>query len=189
MANQMTNMPRVRPKVSPVRRIITGHDENGTAVIVADDVCPHVDSILGLDNFATTELWTTAVPADNAASGDPVELPHRIAPPENGAVFRIVEFPPDKTFRDALRPDQVLTEGGGKSGGSQLLHRTRSVDFAIVVCGDIWCVMDGGEVLMHPGDVMIQRGTNHDWQNRTQEPARVAFVLIGAQPLKGLSGS
>ena len=183
MTDQITAAARVQPKVAPIRRIITGHDENGTAIIVADEACPHVDSILGLENFATTELWTTAVPADNSAAVDPVTLPHRIAPPENGAVFRIVEFPPDRTFRDALRPDQVLTEGGGKSGGSQLLHRTRSVDFAIIVSGDIWCVMDEGEVLMHPGDVMIQRGTNHDWQNRSQEPARVAFVLIDAQPL------
>jgi quercetin dioxygenase-like cupin family protein len=186
MTSQIADKPRVRPKVSPIRRIITGHDEKGRAVIVADEVCPHVDSILGLENFATTELWTTAVPADNAVSGDPVKLPHRIAPPDNGAVLRIVEFPPDKTFRDALRPDQVLAvEGSGKSGGSQLLHRTRSVDFAIIISGEIWCVMDEGEVLMHPGDVLIQRGTNHDWQNRTQEPAQVAFVLIDAQPLKG----
>ena len=184
MANQIADTLRVQPKVSPIRRIITGHDEKGTAIIVADEFCPHVDSILGLENFATTELWSTAVPADNAAPGDPVTLPHRIGPPDNGAVFRIVEFPPDKTFRDALRPDQVLTEGGGKSGASQLLHRTRSVDFAIIISGEIWCVMDEGEVLMHPGEVMIQRGTNHDWQNRTQEPARVAFVLIDAQPLK-----
>lgn len=182
MADQTAVIPHVRPRVAPIRRIITGHDQKGRAIIVSDENCPHVDSILGLENFATTELWKTVVPADNAAPGDPVSLPHRIAPPDGNAVLRIVEFPPDRTFRDALRPDQAL-EGSGKGSGNKLLHRTRSVDFAIVVAGDIWCVMDEGEVLMHAGDVMIQRGTNHDWQNRSDEPARVAFVLIDALPL------
>lgn len=183
MATQISNKPRVQPKVAPIRRIITGHDTQGRAIIIEDGACPHVDSILGLENFATTELWSTAVPGNNAASGDPVVLPHRIAPPDGGAVFRIVEFPPDKSFRAALRPDQVLVDGSGKSGGNPLLHRTRSVDFAIVVSGDIWCVMDEGEVLMHPGDVLVQRGTSHDWQNRSDEPAQVAFVLIDALQL------
>ena len=187
MADQIPTKPRVQPKVAPIRRIITGHDAKGRAIIVADEACPHVDPILGLENFATTELWSTVVPANNAASSDPVVLPHRIAPPDSGAVFRIVEFPPDKTFRAALRPDQVLVDGGGKPGGNQLLHRTRSVDFAIVLSGDIWCVMDEGEVLMHAGDVMVQRGTNHDWQNRTDEPARVAFVLIDALQLPNVA--
>ena len=64
-----------------------------------------------------------------------------------------------------------------------MMHRTRSVDFVVVISGEIWCVMEEGEVLMKPGDTMVQRGTNHEWQNRTNTPVRVAFVLIDASPL------
>lgn len=177
--------PRVRPNVKSIRRIVTGHDAKGLAVVISDEPCPHVDSILGFENFATTELWATSVPADNVAEDDSVVLPFRIAPPAGGAMFRVVEFPPDKTFRDALQPDQALTEGS-KDNANRMLHRTRSVDFVVVISGEICCVMDKGEVLMRAGDTMIQRGTNHDWQNRTDEPARVAFVLIDALPIENL---
>lgn len=181
MAREENTNSTVIPKVVPVRRIVTGHDEDGAAVVISDENCPHVIPVMGIETFATTELWTTSVPGDNAAEGDPVSKTLRLPPPDGGAVFRIVEFPPDKLYRETLRPDQQLLEGGG--GSDQMMHRTRSVDFAIVLSGEIWCVMDKDEVLMHPGDVMVQRGTNHDWQNRTDAQARVAFVLIDAKPL------
>jgi mannose-6-phosphate isomerase-like protein (cupin superfamily) len=174
----------VKAKVAPIRRIITGHDEQGRAIVVSDGICPHADPILGQEYLATTEMWITPVPADNDAPGDPVTLPHRVPPPENGAVFRVVEFPPDKSFRHALRSDQRLVNDGHHKGPNQMLHRTRSVDFVVVMSGEIWCVMDEGEVLMRAGDVMVQRGTNHDWQNRGDQPARVAFTLIDAMPLR-----
>ena len=187
MTDKLLNATRIIPKVAPIRRIITGHNEQGRAIIVSDEACPHADAILGFEFFATTEMWTTMIPADNAAAGDPVVLPHRVAPPAGGAVFRVVEFPPDKDFRSELRPDQKLVEEGGKENKNQLLHRTRSVDFVVIMAGEIWCVMDEGEVLMKTGDVMVQRGTNHDWQNRGEQPARVAFVLIDALPIQGLN--
>lgn len=185
MVDDKSDFSKVTAKVAPIRRIITGHDANGRAIIVSDENCPHADPILGQEYLATTEMWVTAVPADNNIPGDPVTLPHRVPPPEGGAVFRVVEFPPDKDFRATLRSDQQLVAGSSGAPGKQMLHRTRSVDFVVVMAGEIWCVMDEGEVLMRAGDVMIQRGTNHDWQNRGDKPARVAFTLIDALPLTG----
>ncbi|CAN5300149.1 cupin domain-containing protein [soil metagenome] len=184
MAADQAGFPTVKAKVAPIRRIVTGHDARGTAIIVSDEICPHADPILGQEYLATTEMWITSVPADNALPGDPVTLPHRVPPPENGATFRVVEFPPDKVFRHTLRADQNLVQPETPGSGNPLLHRTRSTDFVVVMAGEIWCVMDEGEVLMRAGDIMVQRGTNHDWQNRGEEPARVAFALIDAHPLE-----
>ena len=183
MADPSIEESVIQPRVAPVRRIVTGHNAQGRAIVVSDEACPHVEAILGQENHATTELWSTSVPADNNRPGDTVILPHRIAPPDGSAVFRVVEFPPYEAFRAALRPDQALMKDSSGSGGDQTMHRTRSVDFVTVISGEIWCVMEEGEVLMHPGDVMVQRGTNHDWQNRTGTPTRVAFVLVDALPL------
>jgi quercetin dioxygenase-like cupin family protein len=89
---------------------------------------------------------------------------------------------PNDTF-EAL--GHALDEGG-KAQPTPGMHKTRSLDYAIVLAGEIWAVMDEGETLLKPGDVLIQRGTNHGWSNRAGQPARVAFVLIDAVPLKGI---
>jgi mannose-6-phosphate isomerase-like protein (cupin superfamily) len=183
MAGHPSEQNVLQPKVAPVRRVVTGHNDEGRALVVSDGACPHVDCILGQDDHATTEIWVTSIPANNNVEGDPVVLPHRIQPPEGSAVFRIVEFPPDETFRAALRPDQKLIQDDSHANDSPMMHRTRSTDYVVIMAGELVCVMEEGEVLMRPGDVMVQRGTNHEWQNRTNEPARAAFVMIDALPL------
>jgi mannose-6-phosphate isomerase-like protein (cupin superfamily) len=182
-----TETSSIVPRVASVRRIVTGHNAQGRAIVVSDEASPHVDVILGIDTFATTELWTTQVPADNVALGDPVTLPHRIAPPAGGAVFRVVEFPPDRDWKGKLHADQKLLDtGDSNQSNNPMLHRTKSVDFAVVIAGEIYCVLDEGEVVMRAGDVMVQRGTNHAWENRSEQPCRVAFVLNDAAPIPGL---
>jgi hypothetical protein len=167
----ITASTKVRPHVAPVRRIVTGHDAHGRALIVSDEPCPHVHAIMDRTDFGWTELWSTAVPADNGTQLDPVSVQPVLQPEPGTLAFRVVEFPPDKSPARAERDRAHF-------------HRTRSVDFAIVLSGEIWGVFDRGEVLMRPGDTLIQRGTNHEWQNRSGHPARVAFVLIDAKPLK-----
>ena len=183
MADAPSENSTLQPRVAPIRRVVTGHNAQGRAIVVSDAACPHVDCILGQDDHATTEMWVTSVPADNNVPGDPVVLPHRIQPPEGSAVFRVVEFPPDETFRAALRPDQVLVQDDSRTSDSPMMHRTRSTDYVVMMAGELVCVMEEGEVMMRPGDVMVQRGTNHEWQNRTNVPARAAFVMIDAVPL------
>ena len=182
------------PEIKRFRRIVTGHDAQGRSVILSDEASPHVMPIMDQPNFAVTDFWkTTSTPADNSGgtSEDPCRLPIQVAPPVNGSVFRVVQFPPDKDWaaKAAAMGGSVAIDETAKAahtGGPVRpahMHRTRSIDYAIVLSGEIWAVMDEGEIKMSPGDVFIQRGTNHAWANRSNAPCIVAFVLIDAKPV------
>jgi quercetin dioxygenase-like cupin family protein len=109
-------------------------------------------------------------------------------------VVRVVEFPPDKVWMNKLAAKDAFATLG-KSGSAALaankasarhpmMHTTNTVDYAIILAGEIWAVMDVGEKKMKAGDVLVQRGTNHAWSNRSSRPCLVAFVLIDAKPLR-----
>jgi mannose-6-phosphate isomerase-like protein (cupin superfamily) len=176
----------------PVRRIVTGHDGDGRSIVLSDDASPHTMHLPGVPAFGVTDLWRTwSAPASNAGSEDGCRGPITLAPPERGSVFRMVQFPPDKDYIGKWDADAGFG-GMGESGAGALdrkaprheaMHKTRSVDYAFVFSGEIVAVLDREEVVMRPGDVLIQRGTNHAWSNRTDEPAIVGFVLIDAEPL------
>ena len=194
----MSEAPQA-PKVAPgpeirrYRRIVTGHNAQGQSLILSDDLSPHVVPIMNQPNFAVTNFWKTmTTPADNsrATEVDLCSQPTPVAPPDGGSVFRVVQFPPDKDWAakaaaagGSLAIDE--TARAAHTGGPVRhahMHRTRSIDYAIVLSGEIWAVMDEGETRMTAGDVLIQRGTNHAWANRSGEPCVVAFVLIDARP-------
>jgi mannose-6-phosphate isomerase-like protein (cupin superfamily) len=175
----------------PYRRVVTGHNSEGKSVFVIDEPSPHVFSRRP-GSAIVTELWETqSTPADNCGNADVIDRAFRLPPPKSGSVFRIIEYPPDKERMAALAADhQAPDDGSGRSqaldrGNTRHLgfHKTSSVDYAIVLSGEIYALMDEGEVLLKPGDVLIQRGTNHAWSNRTDEPCTVAFVLIDAEPV------
>jgi quercetin dioxygenase-like cupin family protein len=148
--------------MKPVRRIVTGHDERGRAVFVEDADSPHAQSIRGV---STNNLWRHSGTPDNAAAYvDPVAGHVGLEPPADGVVLRVVDFPPEK---DGV-PD---------------MHRTASLDYAVVLDGEIHAVLDNDETLMRTGDVLVQRGTNHAWVNRSDRVCRVLFVLIDAEPI------
>ncbi len=179
-------------KPRPIRRIVTGHDVDGKSIIASDAPSPHV-LVVGAGGPGCTDLWKTfGTPADNSGREDPCGQPITLAPPKNGSVFRVVEFPPDKDYLDRWKPEDAFAtmgESGAKaidrsSGAKHAgMHKTQSVDYAFVLDGEIWAVMDKGEVLMRAGDMLVQRGTNHAWSNRSDRPALVGFVLIDAKPL------
>ena len=182
------------PEIKRFRRIVTGHNAQGRSVIVSDGVSPHVMPIMGQPNFAVTDFWkTTSTPADNGSSTaeDPCRLPIQVAPPAAGSVFRVVQFPPDKDWaaKAAALGGSVAIDETAKAAhtGGPIrhahMHQTRSIDYAIVLTGEIWAVMDEGETKMTAGDMLIQRGTNHAWANRSSAPCVIAFVLIDAKPL------
>ncbi len=192
-ANQVTAV-KPGPEIKRFRRIVTGHDARGRSLILSDDMSPHVMPIMNQPNFAVTDFWKAAsTPADNGAgtSDDPCGLPIQVAPPENGSVFRVVQFPPDKDWaaKAAAMGGSIAIDETAKAANTggpvrhAHMHRTRSIDYAIVLSGEIWAVMDEGETKMTVGDVLIQRGTNHAWANRSSAPCVVAFVLIDAKPL------
>ena len=175
--------------IKPIRRVVTGHDARGRSIFVSDGPSPHVLTIPGRSDFALTNLWVTdRAPASNAGNGDAAARPVVLEPPRNGAIFRVVEFPPDQApggfdrkaafgamgARHAMDPDASRHPG---------MHKTDTVDFALVLSGEIWALMDEGETLLRAGDTLVQRGTNHAWSNRGTEPCLVAFILVSASPL------
>lgn len=159
----MSEIP-VKSELPPLRRIVTGHDADGAAKVL-------LDGAPGNRKFSptgavSTLIWSTdECPADIAVGENAEDYGARVigtAPPSHGTRFAVIDFPPHST-------------------GS--VHRTESLDYVIVLAGEITMQMDQSVVDMKAGDVMVQRGTNHGWTNSTDRTARVAFVLMDAKPL------
>jgi quercetin dioxygenase-like cupin family protein len=139
------------------RRVVTGHDSHGVSVFVSDGPVPVTRT--APDGAYFHEIWSTdAMPAPIAADeADPALSALTVPPSPNGTKIRINEFPP---------------------GVVSPVHRTQSVDYGIVLSGEVVLVLDDTETVLRAGDVAIQRGTNHRWENRTAETARMAFILV-----------
>ena len=148
----------------PIRRVVTGHDANGVAKVIIEGPATNVKS--SRPGSVSRLMWITEeMPTDISIGEDIEDMGARILgtpPPVNGTRFAINDIPPGKPGR---------------------MHRTETIDYAIVLAGEIDMEMDKSTVKLKAGDVVIQRGTNHSWVNRGTEPARIAFVLIDAQPL------
>ena len=173
-----------------IRRVLTGHDAEGRSTIIADAIAQNIKEIPGIPGLALTDLWeSTGAPASNEGHADAAARPVRLEPPPNGTIFRVVEFPPDATWRKRSDLKAGFDAIGAahaqdKASHDPMMHKTSTVDYAIVLKGEIWAVMETGETLLKAGDVLVQRGTNHSWSVRGSEPALVAFILVSASPLK-----
>ncbi|MFZ0525295.1 MAG: cupin domain-containing protein [Xanthobacteraceae bacterium] len=173
-----------------IRRVVTGHNAAGKSIFVSDGPTPHVFSRTK-GSAVVHELWETArTPADNRGDADAIARSHRLPPPPNGSVFRVIEYPPDSERLAAIAREHALPDDSGRAEATDRnnprhpgFHKTATVDYAIVLSGEIYAMMDEGEVLLKAGDVLVQRGTNHAWSNRTAAPAVIAFVLIDAEPV------
>jgi mannose-6-phosphate isomerase-like protein (cupin superfamily) len=168
------------------KRVITGHDHDGRAVVVESAAPPHVFASQTVPGTVFHEIWrtdATPVPIDNGT--DPTSGPLRLPPPPLGSAVRIVDIPPDGDPA-ALSAEHMaahFAEMGGAqlgSGGSRhpLMHRTQTLDYGVVLAGEVWMVLDNDEIRLSAGDVVVQRGTNHAWSNRSGEMARMLFVLL-----------
>ena len=137
-----------------------------------------------------TNLWVTdGSPADNAGRADAARRPVVLEPPAGGTIFRIIEFPPEQELGQHFDHKAVF-EAMGASGAldpdaprHRGMHKTLTVDYVIVLSGEIYAVMDQGETLLRAGDTLVQRGTNHAWSNRSETPCLVACILISASPV------
>ena len=142
-----------------------------------------------MPGLALTDLWETrAAPASNAGNADAAERPVRLEPPKNGTILRVVEFPPDSAWRgaaDGREAFKSIGAGHAQDRGSSdpMMHRTSTVDYIIVLKGEIYAIMERGETLLRAGDILVQRGTNHSWSVRGSEPCIIAAVLVSAKPL------
>ena len=173
-----------------VRRVVTGHDAAGKAIVLEDGPAPAVLRNPARGNYFSAQIWATHdTPAPIAAKEpDPTKQRLTLEPPRNGTVIRVIQFPPeDESIRKldaagaravfaAIGSDQASTFKPG--GPHPLMHRTESVDYGIVLEGEITLVLDDLEVTVRAGDVVVQRGTNHAWSNRSGKLCRVAFILI-----------
>ena len=174
-----------------VRRVLTGHDSEGRSTFIADGLAPNVKEMASMPGLALTDLWeTSGAPANNDGHADAATRPVRLEPPKNGTILRIVEFPPDSQWRNRATDgaEAFKSIGAGhaqdRNSADPMMHRTSTVDYIIVLKGEIYAVMETGEKLLRAGDVLIQRGTMHSWSVRTPEPCIIAAVLVNAKPLK-----
>jgi mannose-6-phosphate isomerase-like protein (cupin superfamily) len=170
-----------------VRRVVTTVDKNDKAVVLFDGANPH-KKVRPTTNTVMRMLWVTdQAPADLCGTGDRAAIDIGIMPPRGGSVFRIVEFPPETAESRNLAPDAMhrsLGDAAPKRGlppRHPAMHRTRTVDYAIVMAGEIDMLLDDSEIHLKAGDVLVQQGTNHAWVNRGSEPCRIAFILIDAK--------
>lgn len=182
-----------------VRRVVTGHDEQGRSVVVSDGSAPFLHVNPDDPEWYSTDVFRTdAMPAKIVAQqGETTEGPRRQLPMKRGTVIRINNFPPEPEFvrkmtpEDSLRAFSALGNPAaatfGKGGRHPLMHRTETIDYAIVISGEIVMLLDEGEVVLRAGDVLVQCGTNHAWVNRSNAAAVVVFVLIDGEFEEGLA--
>lgn len=172
-------------ELKSTRRIVTGHDAQGKAVALFDAPIQAKQRSAGGNGM--TLLWvTTEFPVDLAAPTDRAQTPVGVPPPANGTIFRIVDFAPaGGGAMAAIDHHQILlsmgidpaTQGYARHANT---HRTRTIDYAIVLEGEIDMLLDDSEVHVKAGDVLVQQGTNHAWVNNGSKPCRIAFILIDA---------
>ena len=170
-----------------IRRVVTGHDENGVAKVIMDREASCILQRQNRPGVTLTNLWQSdKSPADMERHDDPVTGPLILHPPKNGSVFRIVQFDPEDPKQLAtLDGKAAFAEMGAganivEGARHPFMHRTDSLDYAVVLTGEIYMMMDEDEYLLKAGDVVVQQGTNHAWSNRGSEPCQIAFILIDA---------
>ena len=168
---------------SDIRRVVTGVDANNKAVVMFDSVMPLQAGRYGLNS---TNLWVTnSYPVGFSFKDDTANIPVGVSPLDSGTKFRVVEFPPlDPATEANMEPNYLMKAVGdhaplrGVAVTHPLMHRTRSVDYAVVISGEIDMMLDDTVVHLKSGDTVVQQATNHAWINRGAQPCRMLFVLM-----------
>jgi mannose-6-phosphate isomerase-like protein (cupin superfamily) len=164
------------------RRVVTGHDSDGKSVVI----------IAGPPTPFGALWFTEAAPADNAGVGDAAQLVRKLEPPVGGTIFRYAVIPPEdpnisaeERERNAARLFAQMDAAHCRTDTSRHpgMHKTRTVDYVVLLAGEVTMLLDKGEVDLKPFDVVVQRGTSHAWVNKGKEPAILAAVLVDSKPL------
>ncbi len=175
-----------------IHRVVTGHDADGKAVVASNGPLPTVVEIQAIPGTIFHEVWcTSGAPAPVGNEPDPSLGALMLPPPKHGTRIRVVDIPPDTDdylTHGAQRMHDAFAQIGDSAASTvkhdsphPLMHRTETVDYGIVIDGEMTLVLDDSEVLLRPGSVVIQRGTNHAWANRSGQPCRMLFVLVDGQ--------
>ncbi len=175
-----------------VRRVVTATGPHGSYFMI-DGPAAAVSDQMGR-GLAFHELWVTDGPlASNEGTADAGARPVAHHPPDGGTLLRIVEFLPDEEqVADQADMDFDRIGGGNLRVGDESdpsMHRNQTVDYNVVLSGEIFAKTDAGELLLRPGDVLVQRGTAHTWHNRSSEPCVFLSVMVSAHPLPQPAGA
>ncbi len=183
-----------------IRRVVTGHDQTGRAVVISDGLTPTLKTNPLRPGHKSTEVWrTSATPAPiGITEPDPtVGGPGTIHPVPGGTVIRVAEWAPETEEIRNLSPEtarEIFKAMGnenasmhGRGGRHPIMHRTETVDYAVILEGELTLILDEEDVVLKAGDVVIQRGTSHSWANRSDKPCRILFVLIDGEFDAGLN--
>jgi mannose-6-phosphate isomerase-like protein (cupin superfamily) len=175
--------------LEPVRRVVTGVDKDSKSYILEDGVSPAIRKVEARPGYTVSNIWVTGESPSPIDAPDSISAHVGVSPPKRGTVIRVIDFPPEPknpaefarmieaTFSN-LYPDATHKPDPSRHPG---MHKTKTIDYAIVLQGEICAVMDKDETELRAGDILIQRGTNHGWANRSDRICRVAFVLIDAE--------
>lgn len=173
-----------------VRRVVTGHDSSGKAIVISDGLAPAVRTNPLRPGHISVDLWKTSSSPVILKTEEPEPTlgPKQIHPPSQGTIIRISEIAPETEAIRDLDPGKARevfkamgNEGAstfGRGGRHPFMHRTETIDYAVVLDGEIVLLLDDQDVHLRAGDVVIQRGTNHAWSNRSDKPCRMLYVLI-----------
>ena len=179
------------PLGTHIRRVVTGHDAQGKAIVVSDGPAPLVHTNPLRPGYASTDIWRThempaaiaATPEDTTTAG-----PRRQLPTKGGTVLRINTLMPEPESVRQLKPEEaqrVFAQGGNAgastfaaNGRHPMMHRTETVDYAVILSGEVTMLLDDSEATLKAGDILVQAGTNHAWVNRSNAPCQILFVLI-----------
>ncbi len=175
----------------PIQRVVTGHNNDGKSVVYSNGPLPSVVEMTAIPGLIFHEVWETAsTPAPINNDADPTIGAVQHNAPRNGTRIRFVDLPPDATYlgehetRIADVFDQVAYSDGltvKADSPHPMMHRSEAVDYCVVIQGEIYIVLDESEVLLKPGSVVVQRGTNHAWSNRSNTNCRMLFVQLDGE--------
>jgi mannose-6-phosphate isomerase-like protein (cupin superfamily) len=167
-----------------MRRVVTGLDDKNHAVVLFDSAMPLKSVGPGI---IATNFWITDTYPPSLLKDDPSGRPIGTAPPDNGTKFRVVEFAPLDAAAEAKLPPEMIAKGitnapaRGIPVKHPLMHRTRSLDYAVILSGEIDMMLDDTSVHLKQGDMIVQQATNHAWVNHGKEPCRILFVLMDSK--------
>jgi mannose-6-phosphate isomerase-like protein (cupin superfamily) len=169
---------------SDIRRVVTGLDEGNHAVVLFDSRIPlKQDSQV----ISSTNFWITDSTPPNLSKQDTANRPIGVSPPDNGTKFRLVEFAPLDPATEAKLPPEMIMKGvnhppeKGIPVKHPMMHRTRTLDYAVILSGEIDMMLDDTSVHLKEGDVIVQQATNHGWVNHSAQPCRILFVLMDSK--------
>ncbi|MGN1057149.1 MAG: cupin domain-containing protein [Comamonas sp.] len=173
----------------PIRRVVTANDEQGRSYFSEDGPSPAIKLVPERPGYRITNLWRTESSPAPVDAADTITAHVGVEPPQGGTVLRILDMPPEPS--DPLELEKALNATFSKMYGDAHrdvkpgehpgMHRTQSVDYALMLEGELVAIMDKEETVLRAGDVLIQRGTTHAWANRSGKPARIAFVLVSGK--------